>query len=196
MKNNFSLNSGCRVKNNHVTFSKPFYHHREKIDFTCNNNNLSVSNNETIHCINGTLSREPICHSIPTMCTVPHTLFLRNIANTTIPYGTLFEIGSSFSYTCIQDHQPINGSAIVECLENGKLSHQPHCIPISCKEHPPTILNGRTIFHSTAHGSIARYRCFPGYRFEHNNLAKLICQFGLWLPEQPPTCLPSNDEQI
>jgi len=195
MKSNFFNNSGCRVEHGQVTFSKTFYRHREKVDFTCNDNNsLPLLHNETIHCINGTLSREPICHSIPTMCIVPHTLFLRNIANTTIPSGTLMEIGSSFSYTCIQDHQPFNGSAIVECLKNGKLSHHAHCVPMACKEHPPAISNGRTIFHSTAHSSIARYRCFPGYKLENNNLAKLTCQFGLWLPKQPPRCLPSNDE--
>ncbi len=186
---------GCHVQNEQITFSKTFYHHREKVYFTCNNNNtLSLLNNETIRCINGNLSLEPICQNIPTICTVPHTLFLRNIANTTIPSGTSFEMGSSFSYTCIQDYQPVDDSAIVQCLEGGKLSHHANCVPISCKEHPPTINNGRTIFHSTTHGSIARYRCYPGYRIENNNLAKLTCQFGLWLPKQPPRCLPSNKQ--
>jgi len=199
MKINFKKNKkthflGCHVHNEEIIFSKKFYHHREKVYFTCNNNTLSLLNNETIRCINGNLSLEPICQKIPTICTVPHTLFLRNIANTTIPSGTSFEIGSSFSYTCIQDYQPINDSAIVQCLEGGKLSHHPHCVPISCKEHPPTISNGRTIFHSTTHGSMARYRCYPGYRLENNNLAKLTCQFGLWLPKQPLKCLPSNKQ--
>ncbi|CAF1283345.1 unnamed protein product [Adineta steineri] len=210
--------NGCRVKNEHVIYSKTFYRHKEQVHFTCNNNSLPLLNNETIHCINGTLSKQPVCHQIPIilpllnnetihcingtlskqpvchqipiMCTVPHTLFLRNIVNTTIPSGTLFEIGTSFSYTCIQDHQPINSSAIVECLENGKLSHHAQCIPSSCKEHPPTIPNGRTIFRSTAHDSQARYRCFPGYKLEYNNLAKLTCQYGSWLPKELPRCLP------
>jgi hypothetical protein len=119
-------------------------------------------------------------------------LFLQNIVNTTISSGTLIEHGSSFSYTCLEDYQPIIESALVECLDDGKLSHQPHCIPRSCREHPPTIPNGRTIFHSTKHGSIARYRCFPGYRMENNHPAKLTCQFGQWLPNQPPRCLPSK----
>jgi hypothetical protein len=117
-------------------------------------------------------------------------LFLQNIVNTTIPSGTLIERGSSFTYTCLEDYQPMIESALVECLDDGKLSHQAHCIPRSCKEHPPTISNGRTIFHSTKHGSIARYRCFPGYRIENNHPAKLTCQFGQWLPNQPPRCLP------
>ncbi|CAF1280710.1 unnamed protein product [Adineta steineri] len=182
--------NGCRVKNEHVIYSKTFYRHREQVHFTCNNNSLPLLNNETIHCINGTLSKQPVCHQILIMCTVPHTLFLRNIVNTTIPSGTLFEIGTSFSYTCIQDHQPINSSAIVECLENGKLSHHAQCIPLSCKEHPPTIPNGRTIFRSTTHDSQARYRCFPGYKLEYNNLAKLTCQYGSWLPKELPRCLP------
>ncbi len=125
-------------------------------------------------------------------CTVPHMLFLQNIVNTTIPSGTLIERGSSFSYTCLEDYQPMVESATVECLDDGKLSHQAYCIPKGCKEHPPTINNGRTIFHSTKHGSVARYRCFPGYRMEQNHPAKLTCQFGQWLPSQPPRCLPSK----
>jgi hypothetical protein len=104
------------------------------------------------------------------------------------------EIGASFSYQCIQDYQPVNNSGIVQCLDDGRLSHHANCVPISCKEHPPTISNGRTIFRSTTHGSVARYRCYPGYRLETNNLAKLTCQFGIWLPKQPPKCLPSNEE--
>lgn len=183
--------TGCHVQNKEIIFSKKFYRHREKVYFTCNNNSLPSTNNETIYCINGNLSVQPICQTISMICTVPHTLFLRNIANTTLPSGSSFEIGSSFSYTCIQDYQPINDSAIVQCLDNGKLSHHAQCIPISCKEHPPTINNGRTIFRSTIHGSVARYRCYPGYRMENNNLARLTCQFGLWLPK-PPRCLPSN----
>jgi hypothetical protein len=119
-------------------------------------------------------------------------LFLQNIVNTTIPSGTLIERGSSFSYTCLEDYQPMVESATVECLDDGKLSHQAYCIPKGCKEHPPTINNGRTIFHSTKHGSVARYRCFPGYRMEQNHPAKLTCQFGQWLPSQPPRCLPSK----
>ena len=179
-----------------MTFSKTFYHHREKVHFTCNNNSLPLSNNKTIRCINGNLSRKPICQKIPTMCTVPHTLFLRNIANTTLPSGTLFKFDSSFSYTCIQAYQPINESALVECLEDGKLSHHAHCIPLSCKEHPPIINNGRTIFRSTTHGSMARYRCYPGYKLDNNNLAKITCQYGLWLPKQQPKCLPSNEKLL
>ncbi|CAF0950052.1 unnamed protein product [Rotaria sordida] len=186
--------NNCQVEDEQIIFSKKIYRHREKVYFTCNNNNNNNSlpsiNNETIYCINGNLSKQPICQKIPIICIVPHTLFLRNIANTTIPSGTSFQIGSSFSYTCIQDYQPINQSAIVECLDDGKLSHHAHCVPKSCKEHPPMINNGRTIFHSTIHGSIARYKCFPGYKFENNNLVKLICQFGLWLPKQLPKCLP------
>jgi hypothetical protein len=193
-------NLGCRVKNGEITFSKTFYRHREKVHFTCNNNSLPLLNNQTIRCLNGSLSEAPVCYSnkseqFPTRCTVPHTLFLRNIANTSISSGTSIEIGSSFSYTCIQDYQPIFELALVECYIDGKLSHHAHCVPLSCKEHPPMIKNGRTIFRSTTHGSIARYRCFPGYRIENNNLAKLTCQFGLWLPKQPPRCLPSNEKQ-
>jgi hypothetical protein len=119
-------------------------------------------------------------------------LFLHNIANTTVPSGKLIERGSSFSYTCIQDYQAVIDSSSVECLDNGQLSYQAHCVPISCKEHPPTITNSRTIFHSTKHGSIARYRCFPGYRIENNHLAKVTCQFGQWLPKQTPRCVPSK----
>ena len=102
------------------------------------------------------------------------------------------ERGSSFSYTCLDDYQPINEFGIVKCLEDGQFSHHPHCIPKSCKEHPPNIANGQTILHSTKHASIARYRCYPGYRIENNNLAKLTCQFGQWLPNKTPRCLPSN----
>ena len=119
-------------------------------------------------------------------------LFLRNVVNTTVPSGTLLERGSSFFYRCLEGYQPVIRSARVECLEKRKLSHQAHCVPRSCTEHPPITKNGRTIFHSTRHGSIARYRCFPGYRVEENHLAKLTCQFGQWVPKQPPRCLPSN----
>jgi hypothetical protein len=121
-------------------------------------------------------------------CTVPHTLFLRNIINTTAPAGSLIEQGSSFSYTCLEDYQPINELGTVQCLDDGKLSHYAHCIPKSCKDHPPSITNGQTIFHSTKHASIARYR----YRIENNHLSKLTCQFGQWLPAKSPRCLPSN----
>jgi hypothetical protein len=192
----FLINSGCRVENGPVIFSKTFYHHREKVHFTCNNNSLPLLSNETIRCINGNLSGKPICQKTSTMCTVPHTLFLRNIMNTTLPSGSSFQVGSSFSYSCIQDYQPINPSSIVECLEDGSLSHHAHCVPTSCKDHPPIISNGRTIFRSTSHGSIARYRCYPGYRLENHNLAKSTCQFGLWLPKQPPKCLPSNAKRF
>ena len=184
------------MNNERVIFSKKFYRHREKVYFTCNNHSLSLLNNEPIRCINGKLSREPICHNISTICTVPHTLFLRNIANTTLPSGTLFHMGSSFSYICVQNYQPINQSAVVECLNNGKLSHHAYCVPTPCKEHPPIINNGRRIFRSITHGSIARYRCFPGYRLKNENLAQLSCQFGVWLPKQLPECLPSNDQRF
>jgi hypothetical protein len=187
---------GCRVQNDEIIFSKTFYRHREKVYFTCNNNSTPLLNNETIHCINGNLSSEPICQKLIITCIVPHTLFLRNIVNTTIPSGTSLEVGSSFSYQCIQDYQPVNDSGIVQCLENGKLSHHAYCIPISCKEHPPAIDHGRPIFRSTTHESIARYRCYPGYRLENNNVAKLTCQFGLWLPKQLPKCLPSNEDSV
>lgn len=119
-------------------------------------------------------------------------LFLRNIANTTLQSGALFQQDSSFSYTCSEDYQSVVESAQVQCLGDGKLSHQPNCIPKQCKEHPPIITNGRTIFHSTQHGSIAKYRCFPGFRLENNHLSKLTCQFGQWLPRQPPKCLPGK----
>ncbi|CAF4822420.1 unnamed protein product, partial [Rotaria magnacalcarata] len=66
-------------------------------------------------------------------CTVPHMLFLRNIINTTIQSGTLFEVGAAFVYTCSEDYQPIIESARVECSDDGKLSHQPHCVPRQCK---------------------------------------------------------------
>ncbi|CAF4291582.1 unnamed protein product [Rotaria socialis] len=178
----------CHVNNENIQFSKTFYRHREKIAYTCPNNTLALSINETIRCINGNLSKQPICQSI--QCTVPHMLFLRNIINTTIPSGTLFELGTSFVYTCSEDYQPIIESARVECSDDGKLSHQPHCVPRQCKEHPPIITNGRTIFQSTRHGSIAKYRCFPGYRIDNNHLSKVTCQFGQWLPKQPPKCLP------
>ncbi|UJR30906.1 hypothetical protein I4U23_018416 [Adineta vaga] len=180
--------NGCRVENDNIIFSKTFYRHRENVHYTCQNNNSLPLSNDTIRCINGNLSEQPICHSIK--CIVPHMLFLRNIINTTIPSGTLIEQGSSFSFTCAENYQPIGEQVTVECLENGKLSHHAHCIPRSCNEHPPTITNGRTIFHTTKHGSIARYRCFPGFRIENNHIAKLTCQFGQWLPEQPPRCLP------
>lgn len=183
----------CRVENPDVIFSKRIYRHGEKVYFTCNNQNTSSLNNETIHCINGHLSKQPNCPQNIIACTVPHTLFLRNIANTTLPSGTTFPVGSSFSYTCNQDYQPSNQSTVVECLENGKLSQHAHCVPISCKEHPPMIENGRTVYHSNTHGSIARYKCFPGYKFENNSLIKLTCQFGVWLPQQLPKCLPSNE---
>ena len=193
---------GCRLTHGQILFSKTFYRHRERVFFTCKSNDSlpSISNN-TLRCINGSLSEEPICRSnivdtdpdrVPTVCTVPHMLFLRNIAKTTLPSGTSMVTGSSFSYTCIQDYQPVMESAVVECLTDGKLSHYAHCVPFSCKEHPPSISNGRTIFRSTAHGSVAKYRCFPGYHFENSQSAKLTCQFGLWLPEQLPRCLPSN----
>lgn len=125
-------------------------------------------------------------------CLVPHMLFLRNIVNTSIPSGTLIEQAASFSYTCADDYQPVVEQATVDCLEDGQLSHHAHCVPKPCKEHPPTVANGRMIFHSTRHGSIARYRCFPGFRIENNHLGKLTCQFGQWLPEKPPRCLPSK----
>jgi hypothetical protein len=185
---------GCHVKNDQIIFSKKFYRHREQIHFTCNYNSTPLLNNETIHCINGNLSRQPICQKVVITCTVPHTLFLRNIVNTTVPSGTLLEVGSAFSYQCIQDYQPVNESGIVQCLENGRLSHHASCVPMSCKEHPPAIDHGRPIFRSTGHESIARYRCYPGYRLENSSLAKVTCQFGLWLPKQLPRCLPSNND--
>lgn len=128
-------------------------------------------------------------------CTVPRTFFLHNIINTSIPSGTLIDRDASFTYTCLDDYQSIVDMAIVRCLANGQLSHQAHCVPKSCHEHPPIILNGRRIFHSTKHGSIARYRCLPGYRIENTNLAKLTCQFGQWIPKQAPKCLPSKREK-
>ena len=130
------------------------------------------------------------------LCTVPHMLFLRNIANTTLPSGTTFDSGSSFSYTCMQDYQPAVESASVQCDKHGQLSHEAQCTPISCKQHPPTIDNGRTIFHSTKHGSIAKYRCLPGYQMENNLLTKATCQFGQWLPKQPSKCLPSETANL
>lgn len=130
------------------------------------------------------------------LCTVPHMLFLRNIANTTLPSGTTFESGSSFSYTCMQDYQPAIESATVQCDKHAQLSHEAQCVPISCKQHPPTIDNGRTIFHSTKHGSVAKYRCLPGYQMENNLLTKATCQFGQWLPKQPSKCLPSRTANL
>lgn len=97
------------------------------------------------------------------------------------------------SVKCIQGYQPVNESGVVRCLKHGQWSHHAHCVPKSCKKHPPTIDHGRSIFHSTMHGSIARYRCYPGYRLVNNHPTKLTCQFGVWLPAQPPRCLPSNE---
>lgn len=119
-------------------------------------------------------------------------LFLRHIANTSQPSGSSIETGASFSYSCMPDYQPKMDSGIVQCLGNGQLSHEIDCIPKACPEHPPNIINGRTIFHSTKHGSIAKYRCFPGYQMEPSHLSKLTCQYGEWLPKQIPSCLPSN----
>ena len=202
--------TGCRVNSSSsVTYSKGFYRHREHVQYTCTNHSTSSSINESVRCLDGQLSKEPICHSskrwatapnachrsfsreILVTCAVPHMLFLRNIANTSLPSGALIDRDASFSYLCMQDYQPMMDSGVVVCLDNGQLSHQPHCTPISCREHPPSTMNGRTIFHSTKHGSLAKYRCFPGYRLENNHLAKLTCQFGQWLPKQPPKCLPS-----
>ena len=190
--------AGCRTKNGSVTFSKSFYRHREKIEFTCPTKiNPLKTNNETIICLNGSLSNEPQCptDTEQNMCTVPHMLFLRHIANSTMPSGAMMGIGTSFSYTCAQDHQPAVDTAMVECLSDGTWSHHAQCVPISCRDHPPTVDHGRTMFRSTTHGSVARFRCFPGYQLESNHSAvKLTCQFGLWLPKQLPRCLPSNEQ--
>ena len=194
IEDHFIPSLGCRVQNDHVTFSKNFYRHRENVHFTCPNHSLPSLHNQTIYCINGNLSEQPICEEMPPMCIVPHTLFLRNIVNTTISSGTSLTIGSSFSYQCIQDYQPVNDSGIVRCLPNGQFSHHAHCVPMSCKEHPPTIDHGRPVFRSTMHGSIAHYRCYPGYRLGNNHPTKLTCQFGVWLPSQSPRCLPSNED--
>lgn len=205
-KNHSILVLGCRVTHPNLTFSKSFYRHRENVYYTCNNNSVPLLTNQKIRCLNGSLSEEPICQTsnylhrtiLPLInlslvqCIVPHALFLQNIINTSIPSGTSIEHGSTFTYACLEDYQAIIESASVECLDDGRLSHQAQCIPRSCKEHPPTIADGRTIFHSTKHGTIARYRCFPGYRMENNHPGKLTCQFGQWLPKQPPRCLPSE----
>ena len=119
-------------------------------------------------------------------------LFLRHIANTSEPSGSSIETGGSLTYSCMADYQPKMDAGFVQCLANGQLSHEIECIPKSCQEHPPNIVNGRTIFHSTKHGSIAKYRCFPGYRMDTDNPSKLTCQFGEWVPRQAPTCLPSK----
>ena len=196
-----------------MTFSKTFYRHRENVYYTCHNHSLPPSINQTIRCLNGNLSAKPSCqssrlelllqivdlaglHFHVAQCTVPHMLFLRNIANTTRPSGAILESGSSFDFTCMQDYQPLTESTTVECGNDGQLSHEAQCVPVSCKQHPPGIDNGRTIFHSTKHGSIAKYRCLPGYQMENNHLTKVTCQFGQWLPKQPSKCLPSNDDSL
>ena len=60
-QNNLFL--GCYVNNENIIFSKTFYYHREKVYYTCTNNTLPLSTNEVISCINGKLSKQPICHS-------------------------------------------------------------------------------------------------------------------------------------
>jgi hypothetical protein len=55
--------SGCHVENENVTFSKSYYRHRENVYYTCNNNSVPLLANQTIRCINGNLSEQPICHT-------------------------------------------------------------------------------------------------------------------------------------
>jgi len=67
-KNIISIHSiilfiGCRVNNETITFTKPFYRHRENVYYTCKNNNSVPLTNKTIRCINGNLSEQAICHS-------------------------------------------------------------------------------------------------------------------------------------
>lgn len=53
---------GCYVNNENVIFSKNFYRHREPILYTCrDSNSLPLTANETIRCINGSLTEQPIC---------------------------------------------------------------------------------------------------------------------------------------
>lgn len=54
---------GCHVNNEDFTFSKTFYRHRENVYYQCNNNTLPSLINQTIRCINGNLSEQPLCHS-------------------------------------------------------------------------------------------------------------------------------------
>ena len=54
---------GCRVDDDSVLFSKAFYRHRENVYYTCKNNNSLPFSNETIRCVNGNLSEQPMCHS-------------------------------------------------------------------------------------------------------------------------------------
>ncbi|CAF1266773.1 unnamed protein product, partial [Didymodactylos carnosus] len=93
------------------------------------------------------------------------------------------------SYSCNDNFSVPQTNVSIICI-NGHLSDRPTCTrSASCKEHPPAIWNGRAVFRSTYHGSVARYRCFPGYRIE-NNYHKLTCHHGKWTPSRPPRCLP------
>ena len=195
----FSASAGCRVKNGTVSYSKPFYRHRERVEYTCSNrtDEFALMINSTLRCFNGNLTGEPSCPaSIRTSCIVPPMLFLRNIANTSIPSGTSVDLGSSFTYQCMPDHPPAMDSALAESQIDGKWSHYAQCHPIACKEHPPSIDHGRMIFRSTVHGSIARYRCFPGYQIDLNSTLRLTCQYGQWTPKALPRCLPSKKAMV
>ncbi len=59
----FLIVLGCYVNNENITFSKQFYRHRENVYYTCNNNSFPLLINQTIRCINGNLSDQPICHT-------------------------------------------------------------------------------------------------------------------------------------
>lgn len=59
----YSRPVGCRVDDDSVAFSKPFYRHRENVYYTCKHNNSLPVSNETVRCVNGNLSEQPMCHS-------------------------------------------------------------------------------------------------------------------------------------
>ncbi|KAI0979658.1 hypothetical protein GJ496_003955 [Pomphorhynchus laevis] len=64
---------------------------------------------------------------------------------------------------------------------------------VSCNDYPPRISNGIALYFDRSNGSIATYKCFPGFVLDWSTFwpkTQMQCINSKWVPSQSPKCLP------
>ncbi|XP_061166124.1 sushi, von Willebrand factor type A, EGF and pentraxin domain-containing protein 1-like [Saccostrea echinata] len=95
---------------------------------------------------------------------------------------------SSVTYTCKTGYELVGETDILECVEDGTWDPlPPECVPVECGD-PGLIANGDVLAPMYTFGSLASYRCNPGYFLSGNNTRK--CESDKEWSGEAPTCSP------
>ena len=129
--------------------------------------------------------QDSLLWTAPPQCLEVKCLNPPSITNGNVKFDETLTIGSNATYTCDEGFT-LDGSPTIECNEYGRWADPPQCLPPPPCGNPPKIMFGEVSYDSDTVGSLATYKCFPGYG--RNGPETIKCRsVGQW--GSPPECI-------